>query len=210
MRLMVTSTRGAVTEWFRRPEAWPLILNYLRTSPNVPHIYAGGVASGEEAYSLAMLLEYHRIPGRITATDIDPELIHYAKAGTYPRSTVHQAAQAGMLSSHAITRFLRSRGDRCTVSESVRSRVTFSVADLRTEELPNADMFLLRNLWRHLGDDGAHHLARQVAQALPTGGILSIGGADVLTERNTMSGISAVLGATSLRPVGIADIYHKT
>ena len=87
--------------------------------------------------------------------------------------------------------------------------MTFAVADLRTAELPASDLIMLRNLWRHLGDDGAHHLAQQVARALPHGGILSVGGADYRREDGTSTNLDAVLRAASLKPVGVCELYFR-
>lgn len=100
-------------------------------------------------------------------------------------------------------------GDWYRVSDAIRRRVTFQQADLREAELPDSALVMLRNLWRHLGVDGAKHLAREVARALPQYGVLSIGGADGLSDIRARTALDAVLQAASLQPVGVHDLFFR-
>ena len=78
----------SVTSMFRDPEFFLLVRNevlpILRTYPSI-RVWVAGCASGEEAYSLAILLEeegvYERC--RIYATDVNEVLLSRAKAGTF-------------------------------------------------------------------------------------------------------------------------------
>lgn len=209
MTLTVTAHGRAVTQWFRLAPTWPLLLSFLRTSESEPHIYIGGVASGQEAYSLAMLLEAHGIQARITATDFNPELIAIAERGSFSRESVEQAALAGVLPPTTVMGFFRVEGPRLRVADALRERVTFAVADLRTVILPSADLILLRNLWRHLGDSAAARLAREAARALPQLGILSVGGADYDHDDGTPTGLDRMLRDASLKPVGVGELYFR-
>lgn len=86
------------TRWFRMPQSWPLIAAALKTraaNGNPQTIEIVGVATGQEAYSLAMILEHLEIPGHIHATDIDPELVDRAKAAVYTDEHVREAMTAG-------------------------------------------------------------------------------------------------------------------
>lgn len=205
-----TPSGRAVTQWFRRADSWPLLLNKLGTAEGVPHVYVGGVATGEEAYSLAMLLEANSIEARITASDFNPEILAIARSARYSRESVEQALTSGVLSPEAIARYLHREGDGYRVVDAVRERVTFEVSDLRDATLPDSEVFMLRNLWRHLGTSGAAHLAHAVARALPQFGVLSIGGADGLTDIEDRAGLDALLRMAALMPVGVHDLYFRT
>lgn len=95
------------------------------------------------------------------------------------------------------------------MAAAIRERVTFQTADLRSTRLPDADMFVLRNMWRHLGVPGAVHLAQEVARRLAPFGILSIGGADGLDDIEARAGIDVVFRMAGLRPVGVHDLYFR-
>lgn len=202
-----TSEGRAVTQWFRRIDTWPLLLNKLRAAKEIPHVYVGGVATGEEAYSLAILLEANGVPARITATELNPELLAMAEAGVFTSGSVQQAVS--VLTPAAVTASFRPDGDSFRVTNWIRERVTFERADLRTAALPDVDVFMLRNLWRHLGVPSAVHLASEVARVLPQLGVLSIGGADGLVDIEARDDLDAVLAAAGLAPVGVHDLYFR-
>lgn len=204
-----TKSGRAVTQWFRRAESWRLLLNAVRSAGGTPHIYFGGVATGEEAYSLAMMLEAAKIDARITASDSNPEVLSIAEAGAYSPESIEQALTAGVLSPDTVAGFMRKDGNLLRVIDSVRHRVTFETVDLRAAQLPRANMFVLRNLWRHLGTTGAVHLALQVYRALPPRGVLSIGGADGLNDIEARTELDTVLRLAGLMPIGIHDLYFR-
>lgn len=197
-----------VTQWFRRAETWPLLLNKLSTIKN-PHVYIGGVATGEEAYSLAMLLDANGVGARIIASDINPDLLGVAQAGIYSRDSVRQALTAQVLEPEIVRRYFRPDQGRLRLTEALRQHLTFEVADLRSATLPESDVFILRNLWRHLGIPGAYRLAREVARALPQNGVLSLGGADGLAGIDAHTELDAVLHAAGLDPVGVGNFYFR-
>lgn len=88
-RLLAEMSVG-VTEFFRHPEQFRRlreeILPYLASFPLIK-VWSAGCASGEEAYSLAILLDELGLleKSRIFATDINPYLLELAKAGLFPR-----------------------------------------------------------------------------------------------------------------------------
>src|SRR5262245_44750177 len=88
-----------VTSFFREPEAWealrkliipPLVKNCSSEAPL--RIWVPGCSTGEEAYSLGMVLleeigaSQKSCPLQIFATDIDEEALEFARAGIYPES----------------------------------------------------------------------------------------------------------------------------
>ena len=91
----------------------------------------------------------------------------------------------------------------------MRERVTFQSDDLRSTELPPSDVVMIRNVWRHLGNQGVTHLAHQVTAALPDYGVLSVGGADLFTEDGSPSALDATLRAVGIHPVGVGDLYFS-
>lgn len=173
----------ATTQWFRRPKTWPAIAAFLRERAlsHPVHVFCGGVSTGEEAYSVAMLLEQLSIPGSVTAVDIDPELIDEARAARVTVDGLRQALHANVLSLAEMDRYIDVAPDkRMTVTRRVRERVTFEVADLGRVDIPDADLLMLRNMWRHLSPAAYERTLRGVNAQLDRGALLSVGGADLL------------------------------
>jgi len=129
-----------VTAFFREPsmfaalraEVFPL----LRTYPSV-RVWVAGCATGEEAYSLAVLMEEAGLLGRATifATDMNADALHTAKEGRYPRAVVEEAEGR-----HALAGGTGSLAQHCSASRGVvsfgpqvRSRLTWAVHNLVTD-----------------------------------------------------------------------------
>ncbi|PPF32280.1 MULTISPECIES: CheR family methyltransferase [unclassified Rathayibacter] len=193
--LRQTTTRMGIarTTWFRFPRAWKPILEHLQSIEGPVTVYVGAVATGEEAYSMAMLLEEYDIPGRVIATDIDPELIALAIEGRTKNTEVAQAIMSAgvarvMKPARTLSHFEQLDEKTFRPSASVRERVTFSVADLRTCTIPTADVVLVRNAWRHLGPDGQRSLHRQLLR-LTAGALLVVGSADLVLPQQTADGV---------------------
>ncbi len=129
---LLTELSINVTEFFRHPEQFRLlrdeVLPYLASFPLIK-VWSAGCATGEEAYSLAMLIDELGLleKSRVFATDINPTLLDLAQAGLYPREVLqksqnnHQVACgcnkfSGRLEDHA--RYLK-------VNDRYRERVLF-------------------------------------------------------------------------------------
>ena len=128
-----------VTSFFRDPEAFA----YLQTEI-VPRLFAGksggapvriwvcGCSTGEEAYSIAILLQEHletlkrAFKVQVFATDVDPRAIEQARAGIYPASI------AADVSAERLARFFSQESDDgdYRVRKVVRDLLIFSEQDL--------------------------------------------------------------------------------
>jgi len=145
-----------VTEFFRDPDVYqaiqktvlPEIVEYKRAKrSNTIRIWSAGCATGEEPYSVSMLvLDYlSRLPDRdfwvvrITATDLDESSLHTARRGYYPAVNVLPGMQA--------ERYFRREGEGWRVSGEVAHAVKFHRADLMNmPPLRFMDMVLCRNV----------------------------------------------------------------
>ncbi|MCA1834936.1 MAG: protein-glutamate O-methyltransferase CheR, partial [Actinobacteria bacterium] len=126
-----------VTGFFRDPESW----SYLRTEiiPNmlaakapdeIIRVWSAGCASGEEAYTLAMILaetlgeEEFRTRVKVYATDVDEEALSYARHATYDERQV-RAVPAPLLQ-----RYFDQAGGRFAFRKGLRRSVIFGRNDL--------------------------------------------------------------------------------
>lgn len=124
-------------------------------------LWVAGCATGEEAYSYAMLcLDYMQSQGisqqvKILASDINPESIRKANAGTYPKSISKQ------LPEQAIEKYFLDHGDEYQVTEELKKLVVFFRHDL-TEDIPfsNIDLISCRNVFIYLKPEIQQHVVR--------------------------------------------------
>lgn len=90
--------RQIVTEWFRIPAVWPLLAATLAGLGRPVTVWSGACGTGEEAYSAAILLHDHGIPGQVLASDLDADLLKVAERGRYDRANIDTNLREGRLS----------------------------------------------------------------------------------------------------------------
>jgi two-component system CheB/CheR fusion protein len=175
----------SVTNFFRDPEAW-LTLESL-----VPQIFAGkhaddhvrvwvaGCASGEEAYSVAMLLyEYastlDQAPGiQVFATDIDEEAIAAARQGLY-RETI-----AEDVSPERLARFFMPEQGCYRIKREIRDLVLFAVHNLlRDSPFSRLDLVTCRNLLIYLNRDVQEQVLKLFHFTIRPNGYLLLGASE--------------------------------
>ncbi|MDH3601866.1 MAG: PAS domain S-box protein, partial [Candidatus Tectomicrobia bacterium] len=144
----------SVTSFFREPEAWEYLGTEVlpRLVAETPvggaiRVWSPGCASGEEPYTLAMLLlkqlqAMQKSPRvQIFATDIDEYALGRARAGLYPESI---AADVPL---PYLEQFFTLKSHAYQVNKELREAVTFSVQNLISDPpFSNLDLISCRNL----------------------------------------------------------------
>lgn len=103
---LISATTINETFFFRHPEQFKFVEEWVGANRGTGRmrVLCLGCSTGEEPYSLAMLM--HKAVGagnfEITAVDLDPQVLETAKAGRYPESSVFRtpAAYRDVLSKH--------------------------------------------------------------------------------------------------------------
>ncbi|MFP5285021.1 MAG: CheR family methyltransferase, partial [Thermoanaerobaculia bacterium] len=172
-----------VTHFFRDPEAFeklaekvfPLVFEGKDADSQV-RVWVPGCATGEEAYSLAMLLREHldRLEARpqllIFATDIDSQALEVARQGLYPESVASQVSAA------RLERFFVKQGNMYQVAREIRELCLFSVHNLITDPpFSRLDLISCRNLLIYLESDLQKKVIPLFHYALRPGGFLFLG-----------------------------------
>ncbi|MFA6311055.1 MAG: protein-glutamate O-methyltransferase CheR [Sterolibacterium sp.] len=150
-------------------------------------LWSAGCASGEEAYSLAMLVDM-LLPERdgwsilILGSDIDETALAKARRGRYGQWSFRMTPP--MLRQ----RYFRRTGDEWALDERIRCMVTFHVVDLIGEpfpggELQDMDLILCRNVFIYFGAEVVSTVARKLARALSKGGYLMSGHTELIGHR---------------------------
>jgi len=174
-----------VTSFFRDPAAFATLetqvipeLFAAKPAGSPIRVWSAGSSTGEEAYSLAMLLlERREAIGQghtvqVFATDIDSRAITAARAGRYPASIAND------LSAERFARFFSREGDGLSyrVNKSVRDLVVFSEQDvLKDPPFSRLDLLACRNLLIYFGSDLQKTLIPVFHYALNPGGRLFLG-----------------------------------
>ena len=181
-----------VTSFFRDPEAFKVMEEQI-----IPKLFAGkgadatiriwvpGCSTGEEAYSLAILLAECRdalkkgFKVQVFATDIDSQAITAARAGSYPASI------AGDLTPERLARFfsLEPCGSVFRIHKSIRDMLVFSEQNvIKAPPFSRLDLISCRNLLIYLGGNLQNKLIPLFHYALNPGGFLFLGTSETVGE----------------------------
>lgn len=162
----------------------PLAAAHARGEGEI-RVWVGACASGEEAYSLAMLATeafgHSRPPVSILATDISNRALRRAEEATYSERSIRD------LSPSRRDRFLVPEGARSKVGEQVRSLVRLRRHNLVADPAPPIgevpfDLVLCRNVLIYFGPETVEAVVSSLESALQPGGQLILGASDRLTS----------------------------
>jgi chemotaxis protein methyltransferase CheR len=165
---------------FIRRRALPEILR-LRADGHVIRAWSAGCASGEEAYSLAILFEEEGIGDRshVLATDISPTALTRTRRGSYKAWSFRGDTE------HRMRRYTRRDGKHRLILDRLRNRVTVRWLNLADDLYPCAatgtaqqDLILCRNVLIYLSADAAQRVMRHLVESLAEGGWLIMGPSD--------------------------------
>ncbi len=181
-RRLLSALAIGVTSFFRNPTAWTRLGALLgeSTTPVTLTAWSAGCATGEEAWSLALLLADLESRGRgpidwrVEATDLDERSLEVARAGSYsPRAAADVAAVLGPVPGDVSS-------DRFVVPEALRPRVRFAQADL-TAPAPTGDhdLILCRNVLIYFTPAAQARVMDHLLGALRPGGLLMLGKAEL-------------------------------
>jgi two-component system, chemotaxis family, CheB/CheR fusion protein len=177
-----------VTEFFRDPEAFeyikhqilPELLKAGAERGRVLRLWSAGCATGEEAYSLAMLVsdalgaDLPQWNVRIFATDLDEAAVNFARRGLYPANVLRYVPDGYRAA------FFEASGPGYQVKKVVRQTVIFGHQDLsRGAPFPRIDLLVCRNLLIYFKPELQHDLLDLFAYSLhQTAGYLFLGKAE--------------------------------
>jgi chemotaxis protein methyltransferase CheR len=169
-------------------------------------IWSAACSSGQEAYSLAMLLhdEAAKVAGwriEIIGTDLSAEMVERAKSGIYTQFEVQRGLPIQMLVKH-----FRQNGDKWQISPQIRQMATFREFNLLGDLAPlgQFDVVFCRNVLIYFDQPTKSRVLEQVSRIMPADGLLYLGGAETvlgITERfrplEGQRGLYGVVGAAA-------------
>jgi two-component system CheB/CheR fusion protein len=175
-----------VTNFFRDRDAFEAVEREIipelfkdKTSTEEIRVWVAACSTGEEAYSLAMLLADHGAdmaqppPFQVFASDIDTDAIAQARSGNYPASIVTDVPPA------RLRRHFTKDDDRYHIRKAIRDRILFAAHNvLRDPPFSRLDMVSCRNLLIYLNRDVQARVLEMFHFALKPGGYLFLGGSE--------------------------------
>ena len=178
------------TSFFRDPEAFEslagtVLPELLKNKPDdaVVRVWVPGCSTGEEAYSLAILLQQcadrlkKPLHLQIFATDLDTEAIEAARSGHYPDGI------AVDVSHERLTRYFLKEDGNYRVRKELRERVIFAPQNvIKDPPFTKLDLISCRNLLIYLKADTQKQLLGLFHYALKPRGVLLLGPSESIGE----------------------------
>jgi two-component system, chemotaxis family, CheB/CheR fusion protein len=181
---LVSSFLIKVTGFFRDPalfkslreEILPELIEYARKNKTELRLWSAGCATGEEAYSLAILLaevlgdQLEELDIRIFATDLDAGSIAFARRGIYPGSAFSDMAP------ELVQKYFTGVDDAYQIKKRIRALTVFGEYDLgQRAPFPRIDLVLCRNVLIYFTKELQQRTLQLFAFSLREGGYLVLG-----------------------------------
>lgn len=172
-----------VSEFFRNPEQWEILKNELlpeiiRNKGKIK-IWSSACSSGEEPYSLAMIME-GLLPGgqyEIIASDIDKSVLQRAKNGIY------RLPQIDVIPEEYRKWFKYISDERYTVDEYIKDKVDFRQLDLLKDPYPkDIDLVVCRNVLIYLVEEAKDEIYDKFSGILSDDGLLFVGSSEQIVN----------------------------
>jgi chemotaxis protein methyltransferase CheR len=190
------------TSFFRHPEQFVAVAGHvLPTLPRPVIVWSAGCANGQEAYSLAMLLEEAGVDGTIIATDVSDTALARTMAGRYTEREVQG------LSMERRSRHLVRSGPSWRVGDGLRRRVRVlphNLLDPPPYEVRSCHLVFCRNVLIYLTPEHAAAVLCGFADHLPTDLTLFVGGAETLWQLTSRFAATRIGGVYAHRPAPAA------
>ncbi|OYQ32527.1 chemotaxis protein CheR [Niveispirillum lacus] len=153
-----------------------------RAAKKTFRIWSAACSSGQEAYSLAMLLneEGPKLAGwriEIVGTDLSGEMVNKARAGLYTQFEVQRGLPITML-----VKYFKQVGDKWQLNDDIRQKVQYKEYNLLTDLTPlgQFDVIFCRNVLIYFDQPTKGKVLEAMAKLLPPDGILYLGGAETV------------------------------
>jgi len=172
-----------VSEFFRNKSQWDVlkdkILPVLLENNKSLKIWSAGCSTGEEPYTLAMLLAEHFPQAKysILATDFDLRVLSKAKTGLYA------AKEISGIPENYLKKYLIKVNDNYQVKDELRKSINFQKHNLLKDVFDtNFDLILCRNVVIYFTEETKNLLYRRFYNSLRSKGVLFTGSTEQIIQ----------------------------
>ena len=191
-RRLVQDFLIGVTRFFRDPPAFealrvevvPMLVKRAALAERPVRVWAPGSSTGEETYSIAMLLsdalEEAGLGGalQVFGTDIDAAALYHARRGIFSAESVADVGEK-----YAGRYLVAHRGDY-RVDSALRERCVFALHNVVSDPaFSRMDLIVCRNLLIYLNEETQRSLVHKFHYALESGGVLFLGPSESLQRK---------------------------
>ncbi len=183
-----------VTSFFRDPKAWEVLHQEVlptiierRSRHESIRVWVAGCATGEETYSIAMLLaermgmDRFREQVKIYSTDLDDDALTIARQATYDASAVEN------ISPELRDKYFESFGAGYSFNKDLRRMIIFGRHDLvQDAPISRVDLLLCRNVLMYFNAETQARVLTRLNYALANNGYLFVGKAEMLLSHNNL------------------------
>lgn len=172
------------TFFFREPKHFDFLRDKILSTwqSGQYRIWSAASSSGEEAYTLAMLLAEHSLTNNweIVGTDISTRVVERARGGQYPIERAEKIPR-----SYLTNYCLKGTGSQegtFIIDKTLRKRVSFMHANLKEDltGLGSFDVIFLRNVLIYFDVETKQHVVSRLVRQLKRGGYLIVGHSESL------------------------------
>jgi chemotaxis protein methyltransferase CheR len=177
------------TYFFREPAQYELIRRRLlprlceeRKATRKLRFWSAASSTGQEAYSLAMLLQMENLHGwdvKISGSDYSIKVVQRAREATYQQVEMNRGVSASLRE-----RFFQHCGNRWQLSDTVKSMCSFETRDLRQSMagVGPFDLVLCRNVMIYFDTESKYRILQNLRSTIVRGGWLLLGGAEATLD----------------------------
>lgn len=165
-----------VSEFWRNPNRWEvlrdIILPDLQQSGRRLKLWSAACSTGEEPYTLAMILSDKNVLGQtgILATDIDDGALSKAKQGLYLERSLKDVPK------DVAARYFKPEGPLFKVSDTLKKNIDFRKQNLLLDKFDEGfDLIICRNVMIYFTEEAKNKLYHKFSASLRPGGYLFVG-----------------------------------
>jgi len=199
-------------------EYLPYLIEERRKKGNTKKIkiWSAGCSSGEEAYSIAIILK-RLIPDildwdiKILGTDINPDFIERAKKGMYSKWSFR-----GVSDSYQKEYFKQTGINKFEINKEIKEMVTFSFLNLVEGNFPSlrtqttdVDIVFCRNVFIYFSQEGINSITESFANSLLKGGLFVVSPVEVASITCSQLNQTPYKGVTLFNKGGTNKYDHK-
>lgn len=196
-----------LTSFFREPHHFDALANYLHDHPQTTTIWCAASSTGEEPYSIAMVVAEafgsFKTPVKIIASDIDSNVLATAREGIYPMRNIEQIPPQRRKAF-----FQRGRGsqsDKVRVVKELRDMVEFRQINLQQADWGfnhEVDIIFCRNVMIYFNKETQLKVLSRMVRLLKPGGLYVAGHSE---NFNHQTHLVRPIGKTLYQPVKAAN-----
>ena len=176
-----------VSEFYRNPRRWDVLREKIfpklikNNSRKKLRIWSAACSTGEEPYSLAMMLHEHfnGLDYSILATDIDEKVLNRARNGIY------KAQSLKGLPIQKKSTYFTSKNESFYIDDALKRNITFKKHNLLKDRYPlNIDLIVCRNVLIYFTNDAKEYIYTNLGKSLSSNGILFVGSTEQIFNPN--------------------------